>query len=168
MAYGVSFQQLPVVRDFSQPAPASHAPAGCMEKVKTIAIADARDLAEQTALAVSIGVDVFGTADASQVGPVELDAAKQDCGDGKGRDPSARVLEVIHAHQGVVPVDRLLLASAAAEREGQDRGLLVIIALRRRGGRSRLPWPWHFVVRGGARGGERGSLPGIERGWHSW
>jgi hypothetical protein len=115
-SYGPPPQLLPVLGHAPQPAPAGQTPAGGVEHVEAIAVADARDPAEQAAAAEEARGDVVRARDVAQVGLVEGQGAECEGRGGGWGDPVVRDAEVIA--------------------DAVDPGLVVLCSGRRRGLRS--------------------------------
>lgn len=70
-AYGLVLEVRPLARDAPQPAPSGEPPAGRVVQVEAVAVADARDAAEERALAEGGGLDIGGAGDAAEEAAVE-------------------------------------------------------------------------------------------------
>ncbi len=62
-----------------------------MEHAEVIAIADAGDSSEETAVTEEDGLNASCYRDAAEVGPVEVDSSEGDGGENDGRDEGVRI-----------------------------------------------------------------------------
>lgn len=86
--------------------------------MEAISIPDAGDFAKQSSLAVVVWKDVFNVWNAAQIGPIELETTKQDSRYGKGWEPGAGVLVVVHI-QRIVPTHGFMCLVGGIERRQQ-------------------------------------------------